>query len=162
MDRNLQRTSTWWIIVLLSVCKLTESRLGYSRGSISTEYSHSPSRTIQPELSAAVKQQQSPQLSAQPRPVVVLCHPDSMEVVVQADLFESGLLVDGKHLRLGSDLVREGSSCGAVPSGEAEFILQAHLTDCGTKLSVSNMFCNGTEAKCVSRKVYSTLGSFVF
>ncbi|XP_062285039.1 zona pellucida sperm-binding protein 3-like [Scomber scombrus] len=135
MDRNLQRACAWLIIVLLSVCKLTESRLGYSRGSISAENSHIPTRTIQPELSAAEKKQQSPQLSAQPRPVVVQCHPDSMEVVVQADLFENGLLVDGKQLRLGSDLVREGHSCGAVPSGEAEFTLQAHLTDCGTKLS---------------------------
>ncbi|KAM7379302.1 hypothetical protein PAMP_004866 [Pampus punctatissimus] len=141
MDRNLQRTSAWWIIVLLSVSTLTESRLVNSRVSSSAANSHIPSRTIQPQPSAVKKQQQQQQqqqnaeLSARPRPVVVKCHPDSMEVVVQADMFDTGLLVDVKHLRLGSDAVREGSECRAVPSGEAEFTIQAHLRECGTKLS---------------------------
>lgn len=157
MDRNQQRTSVWWSIVLLSLYTLTESRLDYNRGSIGAERSHSPSRTIH-QLYAAIEQQQSTQLSAGPRPVVVYCHPDSMEVVVQADMFDTGLLVDGQHLSLGSDLVREGGACGAVSSGEAEFTLWAHLTDCGTKLSVSNI--GFIEAKCVCRKVdYLILGT---
>lgn len=72
-----------------------------------------------------------------PRPIVVKCHPDSMEVVLQADMFNTGLEVHGRHLRLGSDFLSEGSACGAFPSGEAEFTIKAQLTDCGTKLSVS-------------------------
>ncbi|XP_076601813.1 zona pellucida sperm-binding protein 3-like [Chaetodon auriga] len=136
MDRDLKRTIFLWIIVLISFHTLTEGRLVYGRGSSATN-AHIPSRThvnIQPPL-AAVKQQHSPELSARPRPVVVNCHPDSMEVVVQADMFDRGLQVDGRHLRLGSDTLTAGSACGAVPSGEAEYTIQVHLMDCGTKLS---------------------------
>ncbi|XP_070775597.1 zona pellucida sperm-binding protein 3-like [Enoplosus armatus] len=125
MDRNLQTTSSWWIIILISVSTL------YGRGS-------STSRTqsnFQPQVTSIQQQQQSAQLSVRPRPVAVSCHPDSMEVVVQADMFDMGLQVDGRHLRLGSESVSEGSACGAVPSGEAEFTIRAHLMDCGTKLS---------------------------
>lgn len=126
------------MIVLISVSTLTESRLVNSRAQTNP---HIPGRThgnIQPQ---EVKQQQSPELRVRPRPVVVHCHPDSMRVVVQADMFDRGLQVDGRHLQLGSESVSEGSSCGAVPSGEAEFTIQAHLRDCGAKLSVSKHLC---------------------
>ncbi|XP_034411937.1 zona pellucida sperm-binding protein 3-like [Cyclopterus lumpus] len=133
MDCNV---SPWWLMVLLSVSTLTESRLVSSRGSSATANSLTPSRIryIQPQMTA-VKPQQSATLIALPRPVVVNCHPDSMRVVVQADMFDTGLQVDGSHLRLGSDSVSEGSECAAVSSAEAEFTIQAFLRDCGTKLS---------------------------
>ncbi|KAM9349935.1 uncharacterized protein ABDE67_009653 [Symphorus nematophorus] len=131
---ELQRASFWWIVFLVSLSTLTESRLVYSRVS-SAANTHIPtSRThdnIRPPSTAAVKQQQS----ARPRPVVVHCHPDSMEVVVQADVFDRGLQVDSRHLRLGSGSVSEGSACGAVPSGEEELTLRTNLMECGTKLS---------------------------
>ncbi|XP_070701667.1 zona pellucida sperm-binding protein 3-like [Pempheris klunzingeri] len=135
MDPNLQKTSLWWIFVLISVSTLSESRLVHSRGPGAAN-PHIPGRTpgnIQPHM----KRQEGAQLGVRPRPrpVVVHCRPDSMEVVVQADMFDAGLQVDGRHLRLGPDSVREGSACGAVPSGEAEFTIHAHLMDCGTKLS---------------------------
>ncbi len=133
MDRNLQITYFWWFIVLISVSTLTESRLVRSRGSSGTH------GNIQPQLTA-VKEQQSAELSARPRPVAVNCHPDSMEVVVQADIFDTDLQVDGRHLRLGSHSLSDGSACGAVPSGEAEFTIRAHLMDCGTKLSVGIIY----------------------
>ncbi|XP_051261093.1 zona pellucida sperm-binding protein 3-like [Dicentrarchus labrax] len=138
MDHNFQRTSFWWIIVIVSVSTLTESRLAYSRGSSATTNSHIPSRTHgnRQRPLTAVNPQQSAELSApRPRPVVVNCHPDSMEVVVQADMFDKGLQVDGRHLSLGSGSASEGSACTAIPSGEAEFTLRADLMDCGTKLS---------------------------
>uniref|UniRef100_A0A8C6TXM8 Zona pellucida sperm-binding protein 3 n=1 Tax=Neogobius melanostomus TaxID=47308 RepID=A0A8C6TXM8_9GOBI len=67
-----------------------------------------------------------------PRPVVVKCHPESWEIVVQADLFSTGLMVDGRHLRLGVEQRRDPSACRAVPSGPTQFTVQAQLTDCGT------------------------------
>lgn len=87
----------------------------------------------QPPLAAAHQQ-----LRADPRarPVVVKCHPDSMEVVVQADMFNRGVQVEGRYLRLGAGAAAEGSACRAVPSGEAEFTIWAHLMDCGNTLSV--------------------------
>ncbi|XP_041805693.1 zona pellucida sperm-binding protein 3-like [Chelmon rostratus] len=130
MDPDLRRASFCFIIVLISLHTLAESRLVYGRGSGATN-PHIPGRTPL----AAVKQGHSPELGARTRPVVVNCHPDSMEVVVQADMFDRGLQVDGKHLRLGSDSPTEGGACGAVPSGEAEYTIRAHLLDCGTKLS---------------------------
>ncbi|XP_029309659.1 zona pellucida sperm-binding protein 3-like [Cottoperca gobio] len=137
MEANLQGTASPWIIVLISLSTLTESRLEYNRGSSAITNSEIMSRihvNTQPQFNE-VEQQQSAELSVRPRPVVVNCHPDSMRVVVQADMFDMGLQVDGKHLRLGSDSVSEGSACGAVPSAEGEFTIQAHLVDCGTKLS---------------------------
>lgn len=126
-------TSSWWIAVCLLLSTLAQSQIEHSRGSTNL---HIPSRTHgNIQTLTAVKEQHSAGLSVRPRPVVVNCHPDSMWIVVQADMFDTGLQVDGRHLRLGSNPVRDGSSCGAVPSGEAEFTIQAHLTDCGTKLS---------------------------
>ncbi|XP_069574474.1 zona pellucida sperm-binding protein 3-like [Brachyistius frenatus] len=89
---------------------------------------------IQPQL-PALKQQHSEVPSVRPRPVVVKCHPGSMEIVVQADVFDMGLQVDGRHLQLGSNSASGGSDCRAVPSGEEEFTIWAQLMDCGTKLS---------------------------
>nr|XP_019960496.1 PREDICTED: zona pellucida sperm-binding protein 3-like [Paralichthys olivaceus] len=133
MAPNLRTTtasSPWWIIVLISVSMLAESQLVHNN--LSPTWSHSYTR---PAVSAAQQQQHSPELGARPRPVVVRCHPDSMEVVVQADLFDTGLQVDGRHLRLGSDPATEYSACSAAQSGEAEFTIRAHLMDCGIKLS---------------------------
>lgn len=123
---DVQTTSFWWIIVLFLVSTLTESRLTHP---------NTPQRTrggIHPQLPAAEQQQSAPPA----RRVEVRCHPDSMEVVVQADMFDSGLQVDGRHLRLGSDSVTEGGACGAVPSGEEEFTIRVQLSNCGTKLFV--------------------------
>uniref|UniRef100_A0A8D3BKE9 Zona pellucida sperm-binding protein 3 n=2 Tax=Scophthalmus maximus TaxID=52904 RepID=A0A8D3BKE9_SCOMX len=123
-------SSSWWIIVLVSVSTLTESRLAHSRGPSSASGPTWTRGDTRPS-----RRPQSAELDLRPRPVAVKCHPDSMEVVVQADMFDTGLRVDGEHLRLGPDPVAEESACRAVPSGEAEFTIRAHLMDCGTTLS---------------------------
>lgn len=136
---DVHRSSSWSIIVLISLSALIESELLQNRGSSERANLNFPSSThgnIQPQL-AAGQRQQSAGLSVRPRPVLVHCHTDSMRVVVQADMFEKGLQVDYRHLRLGPGSVSEGSACGAVPSGEAGYTIQASLWDCGTKLSVS-------------------------
>lgn len=137
MDCYLHGLVSWCFIVFYSVCAFVESsRLVHSSESSATN-SFSQGGTygrIQPQF-GAVKQKPSTELRERPRPVTVNCHPDAMEVVVQADMFDTGLQVDGGHLRLGSDSA--GEECGAVPSGEAEFTIRAQLVDCGTKLSVS-------------------------
>ncbi|KAJ4918042.1 hypothetical protein JOQ06_002068 [Pogonophryne albipinna] len=133
---DVHRSSSWSIIVLISLSALIESQLLQNRGSSNRANLNFPSSThgnIQPQL-AAGQRQQSAGLSVRPRPLLVHCHPDSMRVVVQADMFEKGLQVDYRHLRLGPGSVSEGSACGAVPSGEAEYTIQASLADCGTKL----------------------------
>lgn len=71
-----------------------------------------------------------------PPAVVVRCHSDSMELLVQADLFSRGLQVDGRHLRLGPSSAAEGGACVATPSREAGFTVWAPLMGCGMKRSV--------------------------
>ncbi|KAM3603653.1 uncharacterized protein V6R79_000166 [Siganus canaliculatus] len=135
MDCNFQRTPLLWIVILFSVFTLTESQSVYSQDTSAAD-PHSSWKTRGNFQSPLAE----PESAEQPRerrrwPVMVNCYPNSMEVVVQADMFESGLEVDVTHLRLGSEAVTEGTVCGAFPSGEAEFTIRAHLTDCGTKLS---------------------------
>ncbi|XP_068197080.1 zona pellucida sperm-binding protein 3-like [Antennarius striatus] len=121
MGRDRAGASCGWILVLISLSSYTKCRLVYGQ-----KDSHTPSRT-----GGSIR----PEESARPRPIVVHCHPDSMEVVVQADMFDRGLRVDGAHLRLGSEPVGDGSPCRAISSGGAEFRIQANLMDCGTELS---------------------------
>lgn len=123
MDRNPQCIPLWWVI--LPLCTLADGLLVY------TDTYVPPSRTH------GNIQQQNAEPHARTRPVVVNCYPDSMELVVQADLFDRGIRVEAKHLSLGSGAESEGGVCRPAPSGEAEFTVWALLTDCGTHLSVS-------------------------
>ncbi|KAM4727990.1 zona pellucida sperm-binding protein 3-like [Anableps anableps] len=136
MDPNLRRVVFRWLIVFYLLSTFTEGRLDYSSRATNPQALVRVYGEVQPQLSAIKQQQQhSAELSVRPRPVVVKCHPDSMEVVVQADMFDTGLKVDGEHLQLGSNSPKEGAECGAVQSREEEFTILALLTDCGTKLS---------------------------
>ncbi|XP_024118218.1 zona pellucida sperm-binding protein 3 isoform X1 [Oryzias melastigma] len=138
MDCNLRLAVSCWIMVFSWVSPLTHSHLTYRRGSTQTHF-QPPVGGPQPRLYSVKQQQQqpppTPEVPEQRRPVTVKCHPDSMEVVVKADMFETGLNVDGGHLRLGSNSLGSGGECGAVQKGEDEFTIWALLSDCGTKLS---------------------------
>lgn len=69
-------------------------------------------------------------------PVTVKCHAATIEVIVNADLYSTGTLINGSDLRLGLDALSP-SSCFAIASGESEFTIHAELKECGTKLWVS-------------------------
>ncbi|XP_061694586.1 zona pellucida sperm-binding protein 3-like isoform X2 [Syngnathoides biaculeatus] len=59
-----------------------------------------------------------------------------MEIVVQADLFDTGFLVDPEHLRLGSEPASGSGSCRAGQYGDDWTVtIWANLQDCGTRLS---------------------------
>ncbi|XP_055008296.1 zona pellucida sperm-binding protein 3-like isoform X2 [Boleophthalmus pectinirostris] len=62
--------------------------------------------------------------------VTVSCHPDSLEIVIQADLFGVGASVKGSDLRLGVD---NDERCKPVLSSNDEYRITAGLLDCGTK-----------------------------
>ncbi|XP_068605005.1 zona pellucida sperm-binding protein 3-like [Brachionichthys hirsutus] len=131
MGRSRAAACCWWIIVLISLSSHAKCRLVYGQTK-----PHTPSRAggdFQPPLTH--ERGQNAALSGRPRPVVVNCHPDSMEVVVQADMFDRGLRVDGRHLRLGLESASEGSPCRAAASAEVEFTIRADLVDCGTERS---------------------------
>ncbi|XP_056262909.1 zona pellucida sperm-binding protein 3-like [Pseudoliparis swirei] len=62
--------------------------------------------------------------------VRVTCHPDSLEIIIQADMFEVGAPVNGDELRLGVEL---NDYCRATSSSEDEYRILVGLVDCGTK-----------------------------
>lgn len=129
---ELLQTSPRWVTALLTISIITECQSRHNRGY--SLYSHNIQREIVP-----VRQSTEPiTLLPMPRAVVVKCYADALEVVVQADLFDTGVPVDGGQLHLGSNSV--GNACKAHPSGEAEFTIKSHLTDCGIKLSVSSHY----------------------
>lgn len=80
-----------------------------------------------------------------PKNIDVQCHEDSMEILMHADLFATGIPVHVEELRLGPDSMMNkvsGASCGAVQSGENELTIFAYFRDCGTTLSVSLCFAS--------------------
>lgn len=138
MECNPQSLPFRWIAVLILVCIQTEDLLAFTGGPNIPHIRSASLGRVQPFPAEANKSPVAdpldPQLS-----VLVECHSDSMKLVVQADLFNRGLRVDGGHLRLGSGSAAEGSVCRAAPSGEAEFTIWVYLMDCGMKLSVSTV-----------------------
>lgn len=135
MERNPQSLPSRWIVVLILVCTRTETLLAFTRGPSKPLGRSAPPGRVQP-YSTEAETSPVPDPPDHSLSVLVRCHSDSMELVVQADLFNQGLRVDGGHLRLGRSSAAEGSVCRAAASGEAEFIIWVHLMDCGMKLSV--------------------------
>lgn len=62
--------------------------------------------------------------------VRVTCRPDSLEIVIKADMFAVGAPVDSGELRLG---VEDDDYCRATASSEDEYRIAVGLVDCGTK-----------------------------
>ncbi|XP_038827487.1 zona pellucida sperm-binding protein 3-like [Salvelinus namaycush] len=66
--------------------------------------------------------------------VAVTCHSDYMEIVVKADLFKLGNLIDVDDLRLGVEQYQDQDHCRATASAAGdEYRIFAALSDCGTK-----------------------------
>ncbi|XP_068434993.1 zona pellucida sperm-binding protein 3-like [Clinocottus analis] len=62
--------------------------------------------------------------------VRVTCHPDSLEIIIKADMFGVGASIDGDDIRLG---VEHNDYCRATTSSEDEYRILVGLVDCGTK-----------------------------
>lgn len=62
--------------------------------------------------------------------VRVTCHPDSLEIVINADMFGVGAPVNGDELHLG---VERNDFCRAAASSGDEYRITVGLLDCGTK-----------------------------
>ncbi|TKS92884.1 Zona pellucida sperm-binding protein 3 [Collichthys lucidus] len=68
----------------------------------------------------------------------VKCNEEGVEVVMKAYLFDPGLPVEAKHLRLGSPVSAARRRCTARVSGNGEYVIRAPLTDCGGKVTVDD------------------------
>ncbi|XP_068434847.1 zona pellucida sperm-binding protein 3-like [Clinocottus analis] len=72
--------------------------------------------------------------------VRVQCTDSSMIIVVKADLFKNGRHVSPEELFLGEPKYSQGGQCRAVAAGDAEYLIEAGLQDCGSKLTISEDF----------------------
>lgn len=121
------------LFVLFAVFTLTESRRYHL---VSSSRGGAQKQSV--PLPPAGSQVPSQQVEDQPKAVLVKCHSDAMELVLQADLFKTGLPVEPAHLRLGSDPAGVSGACRARPIGDGESLtISADLLDCGTRRSVS-------------------------
>ncbi|XP_056262912.1 zona pellucida sperm-binding protein 3-like [Pseudoliparis swirei] len=92
-----------------------------------TQHAQSPqfTRSSQHALQAKDPSEELEQVNT----VRVTCHPDSLEIIIQADMFEVGAPVNAAELRLGVEL---NDYCRATSSSE-EYRILVGLLDCGTK-----------------------------
>ncbi|KAM4531400.1 zona pellucida sperm-binding protein 3-like [Odontesthes bonariensis] len=69
--------------------------------------------------------------------VRVECTEVSMIIFIQADLYKNGRHVSPEELFLGDDRHSKSRRCLAVDNGDNEYVIEAGLQDCGSKLSIS-------------------------
>ncbi|XP_035511055.1 zona pellucida sperm-binding protein 3-like [Morone saxatilis] len=69
--------------------------------------------------------------------VHVQCTETSMIIVVKPDLYKNGRLVSPDELFLGEAEHSQSSQCRAVAAGDTEYVIEAGLQDCGSKLTIS-------------------------
>lgn len=100
---------------------------------------HAPQPLGQSSTQDEVKQWGRPhdEEQEQVNTVRVTCHPDSLEILIRADLFAVGAPVDSHELQLG---VEPKGFCRAAPSSEDEYRIHVGLDDCGTKHWVTCVF----------------------
>ncbi|KAF3846454.1 hypothetical protein F7725_003532 [Dissostichus mawsoni] len=61
----------------------------------------------------------------------VTCHPDSLEIVIKADMFAVGAPVDSDEIRLGVET--NNQYCRAAASSADEYSISVGLVECGTR-----------------------------
>ncbi|XP_033934561.1 zona pellucida sperm-binding protein 3-like [Pseudochaenichthys georgianus] len=78
------------------------------------------------------QQQRSPaEEPQQVNTIRVTCHPDSLEIVIKADMFAVGAPVDGDEIRLGIET--NNQYCRATASSADEYSISVGLVECGTR-----------------------------
>lgn len=78
----------------------------------------------------------SPQEHNDRTTVRVQCTEVSMTVFIQADFYNNGRLVSPQELFLGDSRYWKNKECQAVDAGDGEYVIEADLQDCGSKLMV--------------------------
>ncbi|XP_056274005.1 zona pellucida sperm-binding protein 3-like [Pseudoliparis swirei] len=121
------KTSCFLVLLLVGLCFRSYSAFppkGYSRhASIqSPQITGSSQHTLQAKDPSEEQEQVNT--------VRVTCHPHSLEIIIQADMFEVGAPVNGDELRLG---LEHNDHCRATIFSGDEYRILVKLVDCGTK-----------------------------
>ncbi|XP_075994840.1 zona pellucida sperm-binding protein 3-like [Genypterus blacodes] len=69
--------------------------------------------------------------------VQVQCTDSSMVIRIKADLYQNGRRVSPKELSLGQSKHLMSSQCQSVAVSDAEYVIEAGLHDCGSRLTIS-------------------------
>ncbi|KAL3053874.1 hypothetical protein OYC64_006244 [Pagothenia borchgrevinki] len=77
------------------------------------------------------QQKSPPEEPQQVNTIRVTCHPDSLEIVIKADMFAVGVPVDGDEIRLGVE--NNNQYCRATASSADEYSISVGLVECGTR-----------------------------
>lgn len=119
-----------WISVLVGIC-LSGSSLAFSQA-LFPQHAASFQRAPPPQRPphSVAQQQQLLEEPQQVNTVTVICHPDSLEVVIAADMFAVGAPVDSQQLHLG---VENTDFCRAQPASPEEYRILVGLDGCGTR-----------------------------
>ncbi|XP_077940003.1 zona pellucida sperm-binding protein 3-like isoform X2 [Gasterosteus aculeatus] len=121
------KTSCFWLNLLVGLCfrsSLAFPPKDYTRHASFKGPLVTGSSQLGPQQKAPAEERE------QVNTVSVTCYPDSLELIIKADLFGVGFPVRGDELRLG---VENDDYCFARMSSEDEFRIHASLVDCGTK-----------------------------
>ncbi|KAL7379408.1 hypothetical protein ABVT39_027270 [Epinephelus coioides] len=117
----------FWLNLLLGLCVRSSFALP------STHYAQHASFQS-PQITESSKHPEQQKVVAEEREQVntvrVTCHPDSLEIVIKADMFGVGAPVNGDELRLG---VEYNDYCRPTTSSGDEYRIIVGLVDCGTK-----------------------------
>ncbi|XP_044037913.1 zona pellucida sperm-binding protein 3-like isoform X2 [Siniperca chuatsi] len=89
-----------------------------------------PQVTESSEHTAHQQQKAPAEEGKQVNTIKVICHPDSLEIVIKADMFGVGAPVNKDEIRLG---VEHNDYCRATAFSEEEYRIIVGLGDCGTK-----------------------------
>lgn len=69
-------------------------------------------------------------------PIHVQCTEASVTITIRPDLYKNGLLLSPGKLFLGEAKSVESSQCQAAPAGDTEYVIEAGLRDCGSKVTL--------------------------
>ncbi|KAM9843974.1 zona pellucida sperm-binding protein 3-like [Aulostomus maculatus] len=97
-----------------------------------------------PMIDAEGREYKSLKIEAEilPRPdtrsaVHIQCTAATMIILVKADLYNNGQFLSPEELLLGGAQHSGDSQCLAYPASDSEYVIEAGLQDCGSKLTIS-------------------------
>ncbi|KAI9523368.1 hypothetical protein NQZ68_028392 [Dissostichus eleginoides] len=117
------------VILLVGLC------VGSSFAFPPTRYTQDASfQSLANTSRSKIGQQQQKSKAEEPQQVNtirVTCHPDSLEIVIKADMFAVGARVDADEIRLGVET--NNQYCRATASSADEYSISVGLVECGTR-----------------------------
>ncbi|KAF3846456.1 hypothetical protein F7725_003534 [Dissostichus mawsoni] len=128
MTVSLMEAFNFQVILIVGLCVSSSFAFPPARytqdASFQSLANTSRSEIVQQQKSKAEEPQQV-------NTIRVTCHPDSLEIVIKADMFAVGAPVDADEIRLGVET--NNQYCRATASSADEYSISVGLVECGTR-----------------------------